>query len=470
MRDLIVFLIVMGLLPASFMRPYIGLLLFSWLAYMRPQDMCWGFARTMRFSFYVSAAMLIGWWANELGKRRFTRWDIRAKMMVWMLVLIVISFVQGDYSRATNNYTFYLVEFVKIIVIALFTIGQCDSRVRLRGMFWIIAISLGFFGVKSGLLGVLRGGAQITRGPGGMLEDNNDFALALVMNIPILWYMGLGEQKKWVLKASRIAVFLTVITVLLTHSRGAFLAMSCASVWIAWRSGQLFRAVIVLMLLATLFLFLAPQDILDRLASMTNTEESSARSRLDSWSMAMLMIKDNFIWGVGFRNFVANVPDYAWWPVDIGGNVHVAHNSYLQIWAECGSLAFSLYLMLIASIFWSLRRVYSMCRLRPDLQWAMNYARMMEATTVSFAVGAFFLNRGHFDLFYQWIALVAALNLCAMAALRQPPEVLTTGKRAVGARDVVVSVPGERSSEAVPGLLSPSQPATVVWKSRKRWR
>ena len=51
MRDLIVFLFVMAMMPTAFRRPYLGMLLFSWLAYMRPQDLCWGFARTMRLSF-----------------------------------------------------------------------------------------------------------------------------------------------------------------------------------------------------------------------------------------------------------------------------------------------------------------------------------------------------------------------------------------------------------------------------------
>ena len=42
MRDLVVFLFVMAMMPTAFRRPYIGMLLFSWLAYMRPQDLCWG--------------------------------------------------------------------------------------------------------------------------------------------------------------------------------------------------------------------------------------------------------------------------------------------------------------------------------------------------------------------------------------------------------------------------------------------
>ena len=36
-----------------------------------------------------------------------------------------------------------------------------------------------------------------------MMKDNNDFALALVMAVPMIWYMGQGETNKWVRRGSR---------------------------------------------------------------------------------------------------------------------------------------------------------------------------------------------------------------------------------------------------------------------------
>lgn len=469
MRDLIVFLSVMCLMPYAFQRPYIGLLLFSWLAYMRPQDLCWGFARSMRLSFFVSIAMLSGWWANEFGRRRFTHWEPRTVMMCVLMAFVVISYFQAEVQ---DDYTSrYFFEYIKIVIIALFTVGQCDTRQKLRGMFWVIAISLGFFGVKSGLWGLARGGGQILRGPGGMLEDNNDFALAMVMNIPLLWYLGISEGKKWVLHATRVAVFLSVVTVLMTHSRGAFLALSFSALWIAWRSGKLFRAMMFLLFLAVLFPFVAPQDILDRIASIGDTNESSAHARLTAWATAVEMIKDNPIWGVGMRNFQPRYPEYSVVPLSQGSDTFVAHNSYFQIWAESGSLAFVIYLSLLASVFLTMGRVYKQCRARPDLAWAVDYSRMMEATTVGFSVGAFFLNRGHFDLFYHWLALVAALKLCVAAALRRTPEAaFAPDQKKRGSGEVVVTVPGLRSAaRSMGGAASAGEPA-IVWRNQKRLR
>jgi probable O-glycosylation ligase (exosortase A-associated) len=436
-RDLLVLAIVLLMLPGSFRRPFVGLLLFSWLAYMRPQDLCWGFARTMRLSFIVGIAMVVGWWANEQGRRPFARWDFRSGALSVLTVFVTLSYLSAQYwDQYTNR---YYAEFVKIVVVALFTTGQVDTRQRLRVLLWTIALSLAFFGVKGGVFGILSGGRPILRGPGGMLEDNNDFALALVMNIPLLWYLGISERKlPWVKPCTQVAVALTIVTIVLTHSRGGFLALAATALWIAWRSGKLIRAVLLLAALVAAFLLAVPPEVLERLGSITDTGESSIQARFRAWAVALAMIASYPLLGVGMRNFQYRYEEFSATPLGVGQQAHVAHNSYLQIWAESGSLAFVCYLVLLASVFVVCRRVYRIGRVRPDLRWASDYSRMIEATTVGFLVGASFLNRGHFDLIYHWIALVTALGAVVGVALRsgaaEPSAQLSAPASAVPAR------------------------------------
>ncbi len=457
MRDLLVFAVVMLMLPGSFKKPFVGLLLFSWLAYMRPQDLCWGFARTMRLSFFVGLAMVIGWWANESGRRRFTSWDLRTRMMVLLTMFITVSYA---FAQIHDDYTNkYYAEFVKIVLVALFTAGQVDSPARFRVMLWTIALCLAFFGVKGGILGVLGGGRQILRGPGGMMEDNNDFALALVMNVPLLWYLGVSERA-WPLirRGTQVAVFLTVITIVLTHSRGAFLALTATALWMAWRSGQLFKAFGFLGLLVLLFPVLAPQEVLERLASIGDTQDSSRNARLVAWATAFRMIQAYPLLGVGMRNFQPRFHEFSGGDPSLGEMTKVAHNSYLQIWAESGTPAFVVYMLLLVSVFVACRKVFAIGRARPDLRWAMDYARMMEATTVGFMVGAFFLNRGHFDLIYHWLALVTSLLAVAVMAYRRAPLAGATGV----ATDVFAA--GAPAS-ATPGARL-GRRITVRWRDR----
>ncbi|MBL8730023.1 MAG: putative O-glycosylation ligase, exosortase A system-associated [Planctomycetes bacterium] len=466
MRDLVVFAIVMLTLPTSFRRPFVGLLVFSWLAYMRPQDLCWGFARTMRLSFFVGMAMIVGWWANEQGGRPFTRWDLRTRLIVLLAALVSVSYLFAPvHDEYTNRYYF---EYLKIVAVALFTVGQIDTRQRLRAMLWTIALSLGFFGVKGGLFGVLTGGAQIMRGPGGMLEDNNDFALALVMNVPLLWYLGLSERTIPLLRrATQVAVVLTVVTVVLTHSRGGFLSLCATALWIAWRSGKLVRASLVLVTLGLLFPLVAPQHVLDRLSSIgESTGDSSINARYIAWQTAGRMIEANPLLGVGMRNFQTSFLQYSVVPPSEGSPTYVAHNSYLQIWAESGTPAFVVYLLLLASVFLVCRKVFRIGRQRPDMAWAADYARMMEATTAGFLVGAFFLNRGHFDLIYHWLALVTCLAGVTFTVYRRAPEF--AGAR-TGPRSIEVRRRGAAAAGA-PVVAGTTGASVVSWRRPGRWR
>ncbi len=451
-RDLMVFGIVMLALPLSFRRPFLGLLVFSWLAYMRPQDLCWGFARDMRLSFYVGMAMIAGWWANERGRRPFAKWDLRSWLMLVLGTLVILSYVQ---ARTQDDYvTRYLFEFLKIIVIALFTSGQVNTKERLRVMMLTIAVCLAFYGVKGGVFGILTGGATILRGPGGMLEDNNDFALAMVMNVPLLWYLGSSEgHRRWLRRASRIAIILTTMTVLLTQSRGAFLALVAVAVWIAWRSGHLVRASMGLLVCVMAFFVFAPRSVIERMSTIGDTSESSASARLTSWKVAFRMIEGNPVFGVGVRNFQSRYRDYAQVAKVDSSTTYVAHNSYLQIWAESGTIAFAIYLVLLFSVFFSCSRIFRMGKARADMRWAMDYARMMEATTVGFMVGAVFLNRGHFDLLYHWLALVTSFSAIGLALWLKPPVAEASGRG-----NNVVTVRHRAPFGAVPVMVGRTQP------------
>ncbi|MCA8953603.1 MAG: putative O-glycosylation ligase, exosortase A system-associated [Planctomycetes bacterium] len=464
MRDLVVFAIVMLSLPSCFRRPFYGLLMFSWLAYMRPQDLCWGFARTMRLSFFVAIAMVLGWWANESGRRPFANWsDFRSKCIVALGLFVAVSYAfAATHDGYTNTYFF---EFLKILAIALFTSGQVTTRQRFRVLAWTIAICLGFFGVKGGLWGVLTGGgSQIIRGPGGMMEDNNDFALALTMNIPLLWYLGNSEREHPIVgKLCKLCMALTAVAVLLTHSRGSFLAMTATALWISWRSGKIVRAFGVLAILGLLFPLIAPDAVLERLSTIGDTKESSASARLRSWAAAFNMIQHNPVLGVGLRNFQSSYKEYAVYEV-VNGTTYVAHNSYLQIWAESGSVAFLIYLALLGSVFLASRRVFRMGRSRPDMHWAADYARMMEATTVGFMVGAFFLNRGHFDLIYHWFALLAGLIGVTNAAYRADPSLAMVASKSGGDRRI--SVRWRPTSPQAAAVAGYAQAALTTWRRR----
>jgi len=422
MRDLIVALLLCSTIPICFRRPFFGLLAFSAMAYMRLQDLTWGWARGQRWSFYVAIVTMVGYLCSRHPDKRFFIPDARCWVMIALAVLVGASLLNSTTLRPDDlaSYT----EFCKIIGVALFTTAIVRTREHLRILVWVIALCFGFFGVKSGVSSILHGGALvIEQGPGGMLLDNNDFALALCMSIPMQLHLGLAERRPLLRRTVLAMVPLTVLTIMATRSRGGFLALCLSALILAWRSRNRVGALALFGLALVGGVMFAPSSYRERLSTISNYEqEVSARSRLDAWAVALKIIEDKPLLGVGFAKFQENYRRYdPKGPLDIPGqnNTHVAHNSYLQIWAECGTPALLLYLSLFVMSFFDLWRVRREAKARYHASWILSYTTMFEATLASFAVGSFFLNRAHFDLFYHLVAIILVFTRLAHAAMQE---------------------------------------------------
>jgi len=424
MRDVIVSLALISLFPACFRRPFVGLIVFSWLAYMRVQDLTWGFARGMRWSYYVAVITFAGYVVNSGG--RFFAADIRSFIMLTMVVLVSTSVALSE--RPDAETISRLLEYVKIVVIALFTTVVVKTREHLRILMWVIALSLGFYGVKSGVWGILTfGGGVIKQGPGGMLADNNDFALALAMAVPLLVNVGLSEKRDLLRRAFFITVPLTMITIVLTHSRGGFLSLTGAIGVMVWRSKNRVAGVVIGMLIGLCALVLAPASYKERIASIADYKsEGSAQARFASWAVAYRMAMAHPILGVGLGKFTQHYMRHEPNPTAqqrAGFDIFVAHNSYLQIWAECGTMAFLLYWMLLFISFFTIWRTRARAKRLYYSSWIINYATGMEASLVAFMIGSTFLNRAHFDLFYHFVAVVCVFGVIAQREMDTPVKV-----------------------------------------------
>lgn len=464
MRDVIVSLFILGSLPTCFRRPFIGLLMFTLLAYMRLQDLTWGFARFQRWSYYVAIVTIVGFLVAG-GGRRFMTNDLRNWMMVALGVLVGMSLIAGGYLTAFD-FTIYI-DFLKILGVALFTTAVVRNREYLRILVWVVALSFGFYGVKNGVAAIVSGGSLvIIQGPGGMLSDNNDFALALCMGAPMLLCLGLAETRPLLRRTFIAMVPLTLLTIIATHSRGAFLAASATVCVLVWRSQNRVAGFTIALLVAVAGLIAAPSSYIERLSTIKQYEtEGSAKGRIDAWKVAGNMIRSNPVLGVGFDKFQRNYKRYdpnATNENEGGPGTRVAHNSYLQIWAECGTPAFLLYLGLIALSFADLWRIRAEAKRRYFTSWILTYATMFEASLVAFVVGSFFLNRAHFDLFYHFVAIVTVFGVVARAEMRDAASHPQRADRLGDARGPLewARVPGFGRRRPVRGFRSPTTAAS----------
>ena len=60
MRDIVLAIIILGSLPFCFKRPWFGILMWSWLAYMNPHRLTWGFAYAQPWAQLVAMPTILG--------------------------------------------------------------------------------------------------------------------------------------------------------------------------------------------------------------------------------------------------------------------------------------------------------------------------------------------------------------------------------------------------------------------------
>ena len=60
-RSLALLFVAFGLLPLAFISPFVGVLLWTWVSLMSPQELVWGFVAGIRWGVYILGVTLIAW-------------------------------------------------------------------------------------------------------------------------------------------------------------------------------------------------------------------------------------------------------------------------------------------------------------------------------------------------------------------------------------------------------------------------
>ncbi|HEX3556528.1 MAG TPA: putative O-glycosylation ligase, exosortase A system-associated [Thermoanaerobaculia bacterium] len=416
MRDLAIVGIVCASLPLIVYRPFFGLLVYGWLAYMRPQDMAWGLTQELPLSQWVAVALVLGL-VLALGRERWLVMRLQTVLLILLVGWISLSTVMAVLPDVAGTmYGYYW----KAILISILTTGLVADRRRFRILLILITFSIGVLGAKRGLVGLMVGGIRYYDGPGGFMSDNNSFALVLNMVIPLQVGIAMVEKEKWLRVTALVMASLCAITVLFTFSRGGFLTLACVVPALIWRQRHRLAVFALVGLVAAGVLWFTSaaftEAYTERASSISDYEEDgSALGRLNAWTTSWRVFLDYPAFGVGPNNLQIVHPRYSPDP----NRFRVSHNAYLQVLAECGLPALVLFVAVIVSGLVALGRL----RRATDLPWVETYARMMQISILAYVVGSMFLNTAYSELIYQLVAMSVSLELAARAASAAGSEV-----------------------------------------------
>lgn len=414
MRSYVFLACYMALLPATLMQPFVGALVWCWIAFMNPHREVWGFATNLP---YAMTIFLVTIFACVVA-REPKRLELNA-VTVLLIVLAVLMTISSFMTIGPPSETWRIWErTMKTIVGTLLVASLLTTRERIHALVWLMAISMSFYGVKGGIFTLNTGGSFIVLGPpDSMVSDRNHLAVALLIAIPLMNYLRMQSAHALVRFGLLAAMALTLVAAVGSQSRGALVALAATSL-VLWLRGKnkVISGFLIAACVAGTVNFM-PQGWTDRMNTIANYEaDASAMGRVRIWEASWLLAVSRPLTGTGFR-----APYYQEVVNQVAPNVtaRAVHSIYFEILAEHGFPAFVVWLsMTLAAAFYAWRLV-RLTRRRPDLAWAGDLGRMVQVSIVAYLTGGAFLSLSYWDYYWTILITTAAAHAIVVRTLQQ---------------------------------------------------
>ena len=436
MRDYLLAMIFIALVPIILRYAWIGIPTLFWISLFTPQLQTWtfmyGFQAAMLFSAVTLVALI---WSKDRQPFPFTR------ETVMLFVLAGYFAMTSHFAMVSSGAWDFWIHFMKILLVTFITPLLIYGERRILVVLLVITGSLAFFGFKGGIFAINTGGAHMVLGPSGSyLSGNTYIGLAMIMVLPLILVSARMFHQRWVdfgvPLVSRFSVpigwvgyavfWLTAIAILATHSRGAFVGLIAITPFLFLHmkkkiliAGIAFIAVVVVGVTA-------PEVLVDRWKTIeTYEEDTSAMQRIQSWGVAWNMAMERPLTGMGFRNTWMG---YDWWVSYAefeGGWSHVLspHSIYFGLLGAHGFGGLGVYLLLAAFTMLTLNRVRRTARRRTGQIWLSEYAWALQVGLTGYLVAGIFLDVAYFNLFYAFVAMAVIMRRELEEAPQQAPAV-----------------------------------------------
>jgi O-antigen ligase len=367
--------------------------------YVRPQDWVPVFLDLPTAYMIIPFALALGFLAYRREKEMFQLPQNKI-IPLYLLVIVVSTYINTDSAKALEQ----LDMFAKRTVVFFMVVWAFTSRERIYGAVWMVlllSLFLAYQAVLQATTGESWGG--MTPYPGyteirvrwyGDWDGPNVFGILFVIASAMAMELMFGPHALLMRGLALGLMFSYVTAIYYTNSRGAMLALACSGIfYFVSRFRSVMAILMVGPLVAGLFVF-GPSRV-DQISS----SESSAHERTWLWEQGLQMLKDHPLFGVGRGEFVNQV--------DLN---LIAHNNYVQNFAEMGLSGFFCFISLLWFSFKG-NAMLSNPKYAVDPQFS-SLGRMMTAVIVGYAVATFFVVM-ELDLLYFILGLSASVYLVA---------------------------------------------------------
>lgn len=422
MRDIVLSLVMVVLLLKALRKPEYGAYTWAWLSLMNPHKLTYGFAYSMPWAHATAIITLLCLPFSKSRRPLPINGGVVALLLLWAWMTVTSVVSLNAFDLVWERWIFVS----KIYLMLLATLMLVRGRQQIDTLLWVVVVSIGYFGLKGGIFTVVTGGSHRVWGPpGSMVEENNALAVALIVVLPLMYYLRHTASNRWVRLGLLVSMVFVGASILGSQSRGALLGLLAMMFVLCFKSKQPVRFSLAALVLIGVGIAFMPDSWTQRMDTIQNySTENSALSRLYTWHTLWNVGLDRPLVGAGFRaDNLALFNRYA--PQDaiyasVQGRFWVAHSIYFQALGEHGFVGLVLYLSLWVWTWIAAGRTANLAERMPGLQaWVPLLMRMCQVSTIGFCAGGAFLSLMNLDLPFYILAFVT-LCQCAVKEQQQP--------------------------------------------------
>jgi probable O-glycosylation ligase (exosortase A-associated) len=410
MRGIGFFMVFVACLPLIFVSPFNGVLAWYVFSLGNFHTLIWGgpFAG-LNYAYVIAVLTCLSWCFSRTDQKRL---PITPLVILTLLFSIWITFTSWCALAPGEDVWSKWITVQKILFMCLVGFALTTTRERLNQLIWAVVLTIGLWGVKGALSSILHGGGEIHGPDGGMLADNNDFGLGLVVMLPLLFYQWQIATNRHVRRGLMLMGFLVTLAVFFTYSRGALVGV-CAMGVVFWlRSRAKFATALLITALAVSIYSVAPEQWFKRMGTIeTYQDDGSAMSRIHLWQVSLRIAELHPITGGGFKvTFWPNVTNNMLRGTDLERltKPRAAHSIYFDALSEHGWVGLFLFLMILGYSWMNCAWLTRHSRNRPDLVWANLLGRMGQAVLVGYATAGAFASQAYLDEYWCIIFIFEA--------------------------------------------------------------
>jgi O-antigen ligase len=352
---------------------------------------------------------------------------------VWTFAMVGWSFLGYGKTDFPDVVIVFLTEFAKICLVVLAAVNVVTSKARLRMILAGMMLFFASYPLRGTILNYLTG---VTAGDGrvawnGSFANPNELAGMCVLQLGVALAVLAVERALWMRVAAIGCTFLLPIVIVLTGSRGAFIAMVVFLVVTFKRNWAVVKSKLwAIILLGILISYLGSDRIFTRLATIDDAvagdpsavaDQGSAKQRLEIWRVARALIKEHWLTGVGIgaygeaHSVMQERPGFSATAV----GKRDTHSTYLNILAELGVVGFSFFGLII---YVTLKKAHAARKAAAGLSPALTAQLVwLEIALYGFLVAGIWGTYGRFMLLYIHVAML----WCAAAMLEEETATLT---------------------------------------------